>query len=125
MLPKYKDIAELIKKGATVEAQEQIMVLREAALQLQDENLRLKEKVMDLEQKLSKKDRMSYEAPFYWSDLTGEKDGPYCQQCYDNNTKPIRLQTSGNDVWNCRTCNNTYYGKDYKEVVIDYSSFDI
>jgi len=28
MLPRYKDIAELVKKGATVEAQEKIMELR-------------------------------------------------------------------------------------------------
>lgn len=34
MLPKYKDITELIKKGATVEALEKIMELREAALEL-------------------------------------------------------------------------------------------
>ena len=29
MIPNYKDIVELIKKGATVEAQEKIMELRD------------------------------------------------------------------------------------------------
>jgi len=37
-LPTYKDIVDLIKKGATVEAQERIMVLREAVIELKDEN---------------------------------------------------------------------------------------
>ena len=33
-LPSYSQIAELIKKGATLEAQEQTMKLREAAIEL-------------------------------------------------------------------------------------------
>ena len=45
MLPKYKDIVDLIKKGATVEAQEKIMELREAAVNLQDEVHELREKI--------------------------------------------------------------------------------
>jgi hypothetical protein len=44
MLPKYKDIVELLKKGSTIEAQEQIMNLREGALELQEENHELKQK---------------------------------------------------------------------------------
>jgi hypothetical protein len=35
MLPRYKDIVDLLKKGSTMEAQEQIMSLREGALELQ------------------------------------------------------------------------------------------
>ena len=35
MLPKYRDIVDLLKKGSTLEAQEQIMRLREGALELQ------------------------------------------------------------------------------------------
>jgi hypothetical protein len=49
MLPKYKDIVELLKKGSTIEAQEQIMNLREGALELQEENHELKQKIKELE----------------------------------------------------------------------------
>ena len=42
-LPSYSQIVELIKKGATLEAQEQIMQLREAAIKLQEENVALRE----------------------------------------------------------------------------------
>ncbi len=48
-LPNYKDIVELLKKRATIEAQEKIMELREAALALQEENISLKNQVMDLQ----------------------------------------------------------------------------
>jgi len=53
-LPSYKDIIELVKKGATIEAQEKVMELREAALELQEENINLKNEVMDLKEKLRK-----------------------------------------------------------------------
>ena len=50
LLPNYKDIVDLIKKGSTIEAQEKIMELREGALGLQEENLELKAKIKDLEE---------------------------------------------------------------------------
>ena len=53
-LPKYKDIIELIKKGATIEAQEKIMELRESALELQEENINLKNQVLELQEKIRK-----------------------------------------------------------------------
>ena len=53
LLPNYKDIAELLKKGLTIEAQEKIMQLREGAIELQEENLRLRERVKQLEAELS------------------------------------------------------------------------
>ncbi len=53
-LPSYKDIVELLKKGATIEAQEKIMELREAALALQEENINLKNKVLELQGKVRK-----------------------------------------------------------------------
>jgi len=53
-LPNYKDIVELLKKGATIEAQEKIMELREAALELQEENISLKNQVLGLQGKVRK-----------------------------------------------------------------------
>ena len=53
-LPSYKDIAELIKKGATIEAQEKIMELRESALALQEENINLKNQILELSERVRK-----------------------------------------------------------------------
>ena len=53
-LPNYKDIVELLKKGATIEAQEKIMELREAALTIQEENIYLKNQVLELQEKVRK-----------------------------------------------------------------------
>jgi hypothetical protein len=113
MLPRYKEITELLKKGATVEAQEKIMELREAALELQEENLELRAKVTSLEKSLAEKNSLKYEAPFYWNVIDDKKDGPYCQQCNDNSNKQIRLQDNGDDYWQCLSCKQGYCGPNY------------
>lgn len=48
-LPTYKEIIELVKAGATIEAQEKIMALRQSALDLKEENMRLRGRVSELE----------------------------------------------------------------------------
>jgi len=48
-LPGYKDIIELVKAGATIEAQEKIMELRQSALTIQEENIQLRNRVLELE----------------------------------------------------------------------------
>jgi len=48
-LPSYKDILELLKAGATIEAQEKIMELRQAALAIQEENIQLRNRVLELD----------------------------------------------------------------------------
>jgi len=53
-LPNYKDILDLLKKGATIEAQEKIMELREATLGFQEENINLKNQVLELQEKVRK-----------------------------------------------------------------------
>ena len=65
MLPKYKDIVDLLKKGSTLEAQEKIMSLREGALELQEENQELKNKIRELEEKLKAKEDWESEKEKY------------------------------------------------------------
>jgi hypothetical protein len=103
-LPTYKDIVELIKKGATVEAQERIMELREAALELQEENFALREKVRELEDQLRVKGQVSFDGRVYWLGKDGGgRDGPFCQRCYDAETKLIRVQSTIRG-WYCNSC---------------------
>lgn len=102
-LPSYKDIVELMKKGATVEAQEKIMVLREGAIELQEENLGLRERVKALEEALRIKGQLSFDGSVYWLEDDNKKDGPFCQHCYDTDKKLVRLQDWG-DSWLCFAC---------------------
>lgn len=113
MLPGYKEIVELIKKGATVEAQEKIMELREAVIEFQEDNSKLKSRINELEEELKIRGNLEYSKSVYWlwnEDEAGDntiKDGPYCQRCYDAEQKLIRLQDWGDD-WSCFNCKLTY-----------------
>ncbi len=106
-LPRYKDIVALLKQGKTTEAQEQILALREAALELQEENAELKEKIGRLEEELKIKGRLTFEKGVYFLVEDDTKDGPYCQRCYDKETKLVRLQDDG-DHWFCYGCSHGY-----------------
>jgi hypothetical protein len=121
MIPRYRDIIDLIKKGSTVEAQEKIMELREGALELQEENQFLKEKIRELEAKLKIQGNLQYDSGVYWlweEDGAGDntvKTGPFCQRCQDVDSRLVRLQGGENDVWDCHGCGKTTLGKNYVE----------
>lgn len=114
MLPKYKDIMDLIKKGATLEAQEKIMELRETALAFQEENQELKEKLREMQERLEIQGKLVWEKPSYWLVDDDTRDGPYCQRCYDTEQSLIRLQGGNNDLWVCKSCQSKYYGPNYQ-----------
>jgi regulator of replication initiation timing len=105
-LPNYKDIVELMKKGATVEAQEKIMELREAVIELQEENLALRQENKDLKVQLKLKGEMHFDGSVYWRVEKKKSIGPYCQRCLDAEGKLIRLQDYG-DSWYCLQCKIT------------------
>ena len=66
LLPNYKEIVELMKKGSTLEAQEKIMELREGALELQENNMVLTERIKELETQLKIKSNVVWKEPLYW-----------------------------------------------------------
>ena len=76
---------------------------------LQKENLELKAKIKELEEKLNKKEEMDWEPPFYWVNNGDAKDGPFCQKCYDSESKLIRLQNADKGAWRCVSCNNNFF----------------
>ena len=110
VLPDYKDIVKLIKKGMVLEAQEAIMTLRQAALDSSKEVLELREQVKALNIAADLSDRIVWERPFYWLTRGGqERDGPFCQRCWDVDKKPIRLQHhGGDDHFICKECKRDY-----------------
>lgn len=61
-----------------------------------------------------KREEPLWEKPYYWLLKEGEKDGPFCQRCYDVDKKLIRLQGGHNDSWGCLQCNKGYTGPNYK-----------
>ncbi|HEY5913485.1 MAG TPA: hypothetical protein VJA21_23095 [Verrucomicrobiae bacterium] len=113
-LPDYKDIANLIKTGLTIEAQEKIMELRQGALALQEENLKLRERISSLEAAAALARELVFEAPpgIYWRNRESSREGPFCPVCYDKDQKLMRLH-DGRDRgvqsrWLCFACGNAW-----------------
>lgn len=115
ILPNYKEITELLKKGFTIEAQEKIMELREGALELQEDNIKLRERVRQLESELSLSRDFVFDADagVYWLQKPdSSRDGPFCAVCHDEHKKVARLHNgmkrAAQSKWLCMVCSNTF-----------------
>jgi len=128
LLPKCNDIMELVRKGELTEAQQKIVQLREGAIDIQEENIALREKVKELEAALDVKQNLEWEKPYYWLRRGQRREGPFCQQCYDSTVKLIRLQGDGQGWWECKTCKNNFTDKSFRlsnnMAESDYDPFD-
>lgn len=102
-----KQLYEFGKRGLTVEAQQKYLDLQEDIINIKSENLDLKTRVQELEKKLAVKEDLHFDGGVYW---LGEenKDGPYCQKCYDGQDRLVRLQDRGRQ-WRCYNCSCVYW----------------
>lgn len=108
-----KKIMELIKKYNDAELYQKIVDLRDEIFELKEENLNLKEKIKNLVEEKKVSEKMFFEAPFYWKMDGDKKDGPYCQKCYDDDKKLIRLQALEKEYWQCCVCKNYFRDPSY------------
>ncbi len=73
------------------------------------------ERIKGLIKEQKTRENLKYEEPYYWLINNEEKEGPYCQHCFDKDKKLIRLQGYGNGYWDCKVCDNNYTDSSYKE----------
>lgn len=100
-------IAEIVSALADVKMQ--LADVRELLLEKDEEISRLQEE-------LRIKGNMVFERPYYWLKLEGDnKEGPFCQVCYDKDKKFVRLQGEGDGFWQCNVCKNTFTDGNYDE----------
>jgi len=105
-----KCIAELVKKGMSLELQEKIMQLREEALELQEENIKLKTENVEFKKKEELQDKIQYKGNVYY--LDGD-NVPYCPHCYDKDKSLIHLITDSRtpSFCNCQACKSQYVNR--------------
>jgi len=108
-----KEIIDLVKKGATSEAQEKIMELRAELLFYREENQKLKKEIERLLNELDIKQRLVFRDGVYWlKNDNGSKDGPFCIVCFDDKNRLIRLTSKKaaylHPWWECQKCNAIY-----------------
>jgi len=120
------DIARLIKdSGSSLERAESKLKLAELMSALADAKLEVVEiqqlvsdkdsRIRSLEEELAVKEKLEWDAPYYWLVNDSAKDGPFCQLCFDTDRKLVRLQIHGVGLWRCGGCKGAYTDKDYKK----------
>lgn len=79
--------------------------------------------IRSLQAQLELKENLIWEAPLYWTTKDGQRDGPFCQQCFDTKEKLIRLINKNNQqgLWHCQTCTSIVTDSTYVEPVIDWA----
>jgi hypothetical protein len=110
-LPNYKDIADLVEKGLTLEAKGKIIELREAVLGLQEENIALKMRIGDLEAQQNKKQSLRHIRSLYYADGDAV---PFCPKCWETQTKTIHLfkielGSTNSERWQCHVCDCDFH----------------
>ena len=101
-----ESIADLVKKGATLDLQEKIVNLRDYIIALKEENISLKEENHSLKGEISAKEDYNLSNGLY---LKVNDPVPFCQKCLDDSKKPIHLQRWGNGGgWKCLVCSSYY-----------------
>jgi len=105
-------IYELVKKGATLEAQEAILKYREEIVKLSEENLDLRKELAEQTKQLKLEQELEYVGEAYYRVKSeGQKEGPFCQRCYDVDEKLIRMTSYtsyGDNKYFCKQCKNSY-----------------
>lgn len=87
-----KRILNAIKDADNVTASQLILELEGKALELQEENGRLRQQVADLEAHIDLVDQMEFDGKVYWRVQGDDRTGPFCQKCLDGERRAIRLK---------------------------------
>ena len=114
----------LEKAEAKLQFANLISKLADAKVEITDIQQQLLEKdqrIRDLNEQITIKEKLRYEPPYYWLFEGDNKDGPFCQVCYDNDNKFIRLHEDESDslkgLWRCKVCKNIYTDSSFVEAV--------
>lgn len=124
------DIVKVIKdSGVSLEQAEIRLKFAELTEALVDAKMSVADIKVDLIEKNEEISRLKvareiesnvyYEAPFYFLDGgKSQADGPFCQRCYDDEKKLVRLiegQTYGGSEWVCSVCKSRFLPDRYDE----------
>lgn len=127
------ELAKLIKdSGASLEQAEVKLKIAELISALADAKIELAtiqgmllekdHEIVELVRLLDQKTNVKWEKPYYWLVDGEEKDGPFCQNCYDTENKLVRLQGGGQDYWHCHSCKGSYTDANYVQPQINRGS---
>lgn len=103
-----KSVADIIKKGENFELYAMLLDLYEKALELQDENKQLKEKLVDRQSVEVIRTRVIRHSQPVITLKDDENQIYYCAHCWDSKDKMIQVNTEPKQgTFTCPSCNNS------------------
>lgn len=85
-------IIKAIQESDSVAASQLVLELQGMALELQEDNYKLRRRIDELEHHINLVDDMIFDGKVYWRGEGDDRDGPFCQRCLDAEGRAIRLQ---------------------------------
>ena len=118
------DIAKLIKDSGTrleqaeikLRVAELVSALADAKVEIaeiQNHLIEKEQQIRDLKEQLNFKSKVVWEKPYYFILDDQDKDGPFCQPCYDTSKQLVRLQGGGTNSWHCYSCKGRFADENY------------
>ena len=110
IIENFKDVLKIADAANNLDLYKKLAELQTAVLGLQQDNQTLKGRVNELSGQLSLKEKMRFEAPFYYQE--GD-DTPFCSACFEARDRQaihvVRRHDYGSEVrWECLECKNSY-----------------
>ena len=87
-----RKIIQAIQESDQLAANQLTLELQSNALELKEENYKLRRRIDELEHHINLVDDMSFDGKVYWRGEGEDRDGPFCQRCLDAEDRAIRLQ---------------------------------
>jgi len=101
-----KSVTKTIQQADNIELYQKILDVQAGALEVVEENNKLRDENRELKEKLKVKENLKYERNSYWIEAGDKKDGPFCSRCWDVDKNLVRLHPCGNPAYydypNCK-----------------------
>jgi hypothetical protein len=107
-------IGKILMDSGKIDLYQKLSTFSENLSQLQQENVELKNKIINLEDKLKIKEDLLFRDNAYWK--KSDNDGPFCTRCWDKNNELIRMQNRNNVLYACPDCKNNFDGPDHDKL---------
>lgn len=115
-----KDAAKVLQQADNVELYSKLIDLSREALEVTEENKRLKKEIDDYKKAKDIEDRLVFRDNAYYLN----EEGPYCSVCWDKDKKLVRMHYVSGTRYDCCVCkisigkSKTYdWGKINKNVI--------
>ena len=100
---RFKDISDLYARGQEQRAKHLLMEMQARYIALCDENSTLRTKIREFEDILFFSKNITFDGDCYWLFTGPIKQGPFCQNCYEQDGTLYRLELR-DEQWICTDC---------------------